>query len=1201
MDFRVLGPFEVVDGGNAIPLGGRRQRAVLALLTIHAGEVLSIDRIVDEVWAGSPPPSAVRTVQVYVSRLRSALHPSRSGAGDGVLMSVDPGYLLAVDRSQIDAFRFEQAVAEGSAFLAAGDAASAAQTLRDALGIWRGTALADFAYEPFAAVEAQRLTERRLEALERRIDADLALGHHASVIAELEGLVTDHPLREGFWAQLMTALYRGGRQAEALAAYGRVRQVLVEELGIDPGPRLQRLERLVLEKSAELAWHPATGGREPVSSGGEPVSGGGEPVGVGLPTRLAFPPATGVIARETEMELLADALKRVTTGEGREVVLVSGDPGLGKTTLASEASRRAFDVGACVLLGRCNEDLGLPYGPFVEALTHYVMDGPLDLLRSHVTTYGAELSRMVPALRQKLGVLPAPQSTDPDTERYLLFGAVVGLLTEVSARQPLVLVVDDLQWADKPSLQLLRHVVTSAEPMRLLVIATYRDSELTGPHPLTETLPALRREPGVSRIELRGLDDSGVIAFMEAAAGHDLDDTGVDLAHAVYRETDGNPFFVNEILRHLSETGVIYQDATGRWTAARDVGDMTLPDSVREVVAARVARLGEHAARAMSFASVIGRDFDLRLLSEVTEYSEDTLLDILDGATAASLVREAGDAPSRYSFSHALVQHTLYQGMGMTRRARAHRLVAESLETLCGDHPGERVGELAHHWFNATQPVDLAKAIDYARQAAEAAVAALAPDDAVRYYSQALQLIVQLPDPDPLMQVDLLLGLGHAQSQAGIPGFSETLLDAAHRAQALGATDRLVAAGLANNRGWGALGVVDTEKVAVLEAALEATAAVDSPERAVLLATLCSELSFGPPDQRLALADEARAMARRLGDPTTLVRVLNLFRTTLNVPSLHEQRISESAEALAIAETLGDPVHLVSAATMGHISAVQAGDFDRGARCMALEKTLSERLRQPVLIWNTTFHEAAYALLAGDPERAEELATLALQIGSDCGQPDATAYYGGQLMEIRTQQGRLGELTPLIAQLRADNPGVPALNAALAKAYLEAGERTEAMRLLDVAVSDRFASLPEDNAWMDAVVRYAGVAIELRTAAHAAPLLELLAPYHAMVPFQGLLVMEPVATYLGGLASVLGRNDDAESFFAEASDLCTRGEMKFAEAVTGLLWGRMLLVRQEPGDVERGRQLLDQAGAAAKANGYAMIESRVTAELDGTT
>ncbi len=916
------------------------------------------------------------------------------------------------------------------------------------------------------------------------------------------------------------------------------------------------------------------------------------------PPRLEIEPVFGVIGRDTESALLTDAFKRVAAGEGREIVLVSGEAGIGKTTLAAQVARAALVAGATVLLGRCDEDLGSPYGPFVEALSHYVAHAPEESLRAHVEAFGAELARIVPALRQRLGELPAPQSADPDTERYLLFNSVVGLLGQVSEKRALVLVLDDLQWADKPSLQLLRHVVANTTPLHLLIVGTYRHSELSSHHPLTEALAALRRESGVSRIALSGLDDAGVVALMEAAAGHDLDDEGVGLAHALYRETDGNPFFVSEVLRHLSETGAIYQDDTGRWTAAADLDSMAMPDSVRLVIGSRVARLGKEVSQVLPLAAVIGREFDLDLLARVTGHTEDELLDLLDAAAAVALVTEVTDAPGRYSFAHALIQHTLYQDLGATRLARAHRQVAEAIETIVGNRPGLRVGELAYHWFNATQPVNTGKAVNYARQAGEAALAALAPDDAVRYFSQALHLVDLAPGGDPLLACDLRIGLGQAQRQAGMASFRETLLAAAQRARELGATDRLVQAALANTRGWfSASGVIDTDKVAVIEAALAALSDEDSRERAMLLATLCTELTFGPLEQRRALADDARAMARRLDDRTTLIQVLCLLNNPLQIPSTIDERMADTTEALALAEELGDPEVLYHAGSNSQVNAMQAGEFELATRCLDNLRSLSNRLRQPTLMWMTAFKETGQAIMAGDSERAEQLATTTFEMGTDTGQPDALAIYGSQLMYVRLQQGRLGELVSLIEQAVADNPGIPGFRPILASAHLDAGNDVTALGLLESAAADGFASLPVDFLWMMGATCHALVAVELRATGPARKLYDLLTPYRGQVPFIGTLGFFPVALALGGLASVLGRYEEAEAAFAEATELNTRGHMTYFAAYTELWWGQMLVARGAPGDLDRARSLLEASRRNAAAHGYAGVERRAAQEI----
>ena len=920
--------------------------------------------------------------------------------------------------------------------------------------------------------------------------------------------------------------------------------------------------------------------------------------GVPLPARLAHVPLTGVVARETDEARLIGAYKVAAAGEGRAVVLVSGDAGVGKTTLVASAARSAADEGACVLLGRCQEDVSGPYSPFAEALHHYVAHAPEHVLRAHVETHGGALASMVPALVQRLGDVPAPARSDPDTERYLLYGAVAGLLIAASAVQPAVLVLDDLHWSDSQSLQLLRHVATTVESARLLVLVTFRDRELSPSDALHDLLGALQREPNISRIELKGFDDSGVLAFMEAAAGQRLDEAATDLAHALWLETEGNPFFVGEVLRSLMETGAIYQDDQGRWTAAAEMSEIVLPDSVREVISARVRRLGERAGQVLSMAAVIGRDFDFDLLDAVTEPDEEDVLDILDAASAIALVREVPDVPGRYSFSHALTQHTLYRGLPTIRRARAHQRVAEAIEVIVSRMPGRRVGELAHHWFNASQPANAGKALEYARRAGDTALAALAPNDAVRYFSQALRLAETVPEDDPMVGCDLRLALGEAERQAGLPGFRETFLDAAHRAQELHATDRLVAAALGNSRGFfSSIGVIDVEKVAVLESALHALRDDDGRERALLLATLCSELALGTTlDRRQELADAARAMARRLGDPDTIIRTLHLVCNPLQVPSTLNERIVDAKEALELSEVLGDPDLLFWTSADGRLAGVQAGDFEMARRCLTTMRAVIKGLRQPTMIWVTLFNDAADALLAGDHERAEQLATAALEIGTESGQPDAFGFYGAEMIGVRRQQGRYGELVPLIEQIAAENPALPVFRATLAEGHMEAGNVGTALQMLESAVED-LDSLPYDVVWIFAVASYADVAIELRAEAPARLLLDLLMAFDDQVLFIGATAGSPVAYYCGGLESVLGHYDEADTHFAIAAELSARGQMEFAAAATNLQWGRMLSARGGPGDVERARDRLAQAHDAAVSHGYASVARRAAAVL----
>jgi class 3 adenylate cyclase/tetratricopeptide (TPR) repeat protein len=930
-----------------------------------------------------------------------------------------------------------------------------------------------------------------------------------------------------------------------------------------------------------------------------------EPLGVDepgpvvpLPGRLAVRPAVGVVGRDAELAAGLEAFKRVAAGEGREVLLVSGEAGLGKTTVVAETARGVIGQGAWVLFGHCEEDVAAPYQLFSEALGHLVTHAPQEQLVAYVESWGLELARLVPALSSRLPGLGPSTATDADTERYQVFAAVVGLLEMVSRVQPVVLVLEDLQWADRASLQLLRHLVGADQAMRLFVLGTHRDAGLSHSHPLVETLADLYRHRGVTRLELAGLDETGVASWMEAAAGHTLGDRAVGLARALHRETDGNPFFVSEVLRHLAETGAIYQDAaTSRWVAGATLDAMALPASVRTVIGARVGRLGHVAERALSVAAVIGRDFDLDVLARATTLADDEVLDILDAATAAALVRELTETPGHYSFAHALIQHTLYEELGPTRQSRAHRQVATALEELCGDRPGSRVGELARHWFNA-QPADLPKALDYSRRAADAALAALAPGDALGYYTQALDLYARADDPDPTLGIDLTIGLGTAQRQTGDAKHRDTLLAAARQAAALGDTERLVTAALANNRGMhSTTGSVDTERVDILQLALDGIP-VDHPSRALVLAKLCCELDYGSSlERRQALADEAIALARSTGDDATIVRVLNDIWHALSLPELLEQSLAWSAEALERAERVGDPVQLFWAAHNRAHLALRAADIDEMNRCYDISWSIAERLDQPMLTWQSAVTRAMLAHLAGDTDEAEARSTEALRMGLDSGQPDATAFHVTQLLALMIQRGRIGELVPLIEQLAAELPAVPdTITAARAAIHAAVGRLEDAHQLLEDFAAANFEHSPDPGSGLF-ILNYAYVCVACRDTRIAAALIDRLEPYAGQVSTGFVVAWDTVSHPLGDLATVLGRYDQADTYYTQAAQFNDRAGAKFLTANTDLAWGNMLAERDHPGDRERARHLLSAAHTAAAAHRYPAIERAAATAL----
>ena len=703
-EFRLLGSLEVRTGARPVSLGGLKQRALLALLLLNANRVVARERMVDELWGENPPETAVATVQVYVSRLRKLLP-------EGTLVTSPPGYVLAVEPEVFDLREFERLVSEARS----SQPEHAAELLREALELWRGPPLAEFQDEPFARSEGARLDDLRLAALEDRIEADLALGRHADLVGELEVLIEQQPHRERLRAALMLALYRAGRHPEALDAYRNAREAL-DDIGLEPGAALRRLERQILNQDTALDLSRRT------------------PLAVErltLPGPLVPDSPFPFVGRAAELALLREALERAKSGEGR-VILLEAEAGGGKTRLIRELAHDALNDGVLALYGTSDPAVVTPHQPLREWLAFLLRVADADTLRECLGPQGAQLTRLVPELSHLAGTSQA-EPDRPELDRFALQGAVMELLTRLSRVQPLLLVLDDVQWADSETLQLVRRLARSAPEARWLVVGAYR-SEQTADQ-LVDALADLSRLEGVTRLALGNLSTADVSAFIKASTDAEAT-TG--LVDAIEDLTDGTPLLLCELWRALRSSGGVEVSTVVQLT--RPIAELRGSERLRDVVQPRLTRLAPATAALVDVASVVGTRFELGVVAAATGIEQHDLVVAIEEAADSGLIEELPDPSPACRFSHELVRRVVYDRIARVRRVELHLRVGEALERAHRAEPTRVLPELAHHFTLAAPIAGAERAVHYNLEAAQAATAAAAFTEAAARLQTALEL-----------------------------------------------------------------------------------------------------------------------------------------------------------------------------------------------------------------------------------------------------------------------------------------------------------------------------------------------------------------------------------------------------------------------------------------------------------------------------
>lgn len=905
-----------------------------------------------------------------------------------------------------------------------------------------------------------------------------------------------------------------------------------------------------------------------------------------MPDKLLPDMVLALAGRVAETAALGQAWKSAVAGEAR-MTLLAGEPGIGKTRLSAELAGEAHRQGATVLYGRCDEELSVPYQPWVEAISYLVERLDEAALEAIVASHGPELALLIPQLRWRFPDMRASSTADAETERYMLLQAVTSALALVAQETPLLLVLDDLHWADKQTLTLLRHVFTNLSAgSSVMVVGTYRDSDLDAGSPLIDTVAALRREVGVELLPVQGLDDLEMRQLVEISAERELDEAGQRLALLLRQETAGNPFFGHEILRNLVETGDLYLDGD-TWVVKDTFNELALPQSIRDVIGQRIARLGEDLVKALTAAAVIGREFDLALVAAITEGDEDDLLDHFEAAVAAGVLAEVTDGDERFRFVHSLARTTLVAGLSAGRARRTHRRIAVALEESIGANPGDRVGELATHWMAAAAPIEEEKAIHFAQLAGRHALAALAPDEAIRWFTTAIDHLDLSEESDDRLRAELLVELGTAQQHVGEAAFRETLLEAGLLAETVGATQLIVGAALANNRGlYSKLGHTDEERVAALEAALAAVGDADTSERALILATLYSELEWKSDyDDQQARLSEAIRIARAVGDRWVLGAVLN--RACVSSPAPHNlaERIVLSAEGVSIAEELGDRALEFWAHCGAFMVGLNGADRATADAALSRARTLADEIGRPSFRWMAQSMGTPLLNAVAHPDDVEANATAAFATGTDAGEPDAFDFYGGGVMAARWRQGRSTEILELLRQAVIDNPELP-YRTLLAGMLADEGELVEAAELLALGASSNFDHRI-NSAWVIGVAPWALTASWVGNTASAAVLYELLRPWAGQVTAARTSSLRLIDSYLALLALTLGDYDQAESHFADARRITEAfgAHGWTAEDDLGRAW-----LQEAKGDVAAARQFAERAIEGAQTAGFALVE-----------
>ncbi|MEZ0072139.1 BTAD domain-containing putative transcriptional regulator [Planotetraspora sp. GP83] len=1106
---RVLGAFDAEVNRTTVQLGGPRQRAVLALLIAARGDVVSVDRLIEDLWRGEPPAKAIASLQTYVANLRRALEPDRPPRAPArVLVSAAPGYAVRLGGDEVDAWRFERLVEEARQRIESRPS-EARTLLGEGLTLWRGQAFAEVADEEWAVAEAARLEEQRLAAGELFVAATLRSAPAADAVPVAEMLTRRQPLREEGWRLLALALWGSGRQADALSALRRARHTLADELGLDPDPALVTLEDAILGQRVEVLHASLGDGKRGRPAASVPVAAPAD----GSP-RLTSPdgspslaPAHGApgrpalfVGRTAELATLDEAARDVLAGMPR-IAVVTGEAGAGKSALLGRLQEGLDPASWLVAVGRCPETDGAPPAwAWLEALR------PL----ARVVPPGEHEAALSPLLGEGHVI------EDASAGRFRLHRAVSAWLRAIAgnpsngARRALAIVLDDVHRADAETLALLASVAGELAGTRILLVVALRPSDVTEAQ--EDALAALARHSPV-RVQLGGLSGAEVETLVTSVCDRPVDPATLS---SLAERTGGNPFYVWESARLLASEGTLSD----------------VPEGVRDVLRRRLSRLPAAAVSVLRLAAVVGREAEVEVLVNAADGTEDAVLDALEAGVFSGLLTEP--SPGRVRFVHALVRDTLYQDLSQVRRTRMHARVAAALREL---HPDDLTA-LAYHYARAASSATAPMAVDYSVRAAEMATRRYAHDTAAELLSQALDCfdrVAGAADHDA-RRVALLGELLRAQVRAG-----DVVAARASRQRAVGIAvqsgrdDLLIAAFTSWTEAtpWQTrpYGTIDADAVRLLGRLLRRTD-LEPVTRCLLLAAFVAEMDSEGDPRSLAAAQEAVALVEHLDHPA-----LKALAITLLIKETSFEHAPDERAALAIRlRALADDHDLVVYRWFAEYTlATAAGDAAMLRAHVGRSMEIAQTYQMAEALSVGMCAQAVLAHVGGRFDEAERLYGLAYEKMRREGSIHAYGVYSMALTSIRISQGRIGEQEGLLR--------------ALCEQYGPSGADGYALALaangrVDEARAVRVHRPPLRNDYFRAVFATlrAMAVVALGERDEAEEMMEVLLPYRDQLPGapSTSLVLRPVAHSLGELALLLDRPGEAAGHFAHAVEVARR-------------------------------------------------------------